>query len=254
MADRTQLRTAAQNDIADDDPFAELTRIMGFDPRQPVKPQAQPKAVPASQPADEGDFDIDLEKELMGEFGADDNDGATVIREPAFEAAATDAVDDELAASLEQDFLLDDDAADETAHAVAADDARPGVAEASASAVEAAFDDDFDDALASSLEDVSPFEDDLAGNDKLGNDKFRNDELAASLEQDFLLDDDAADETAHAVAADDARSGVAEASAPAVEAAFDDDFDDALASSLEDVSPFEDDLPVNDKLGNDKLG
>ncbi|RWI99771.1 MAG: SPOR domain-containing protein, partial [Mesorhizobium sp.] len=137
MADRTQLRAAAQNDIADDDPLAELTRIMGFDPRQPVKPQAHPKAAPASQPADEGDFDIDLEKELMGEFGADDNDGATEIREPAFEPAATDAVDDELAASLEQDFLLDDDAADETAHAVAADDARSGVAEASAPAVEA---------------------------------------------------------------------------------------------------------------------
>ncbi|RUV55047.1 hypothetical protein EOA85_22740, partial [Mesorhizobium sp. M5C.F.Ca.IN.020.29.1.1] len=110
MADRTQLRAAAQNDIADDDPFAELTRIMGFDPRQPVKPQAHPKAAPAIQPADEGDFDIDLERELMGEFGADDNDGATEIREPAFEPAATDAVDDELAASFEQDFLLDDDA------------------------------------------------------------------------------------------------------------------------------------------------
>ncbi|WP_353816514.1 hypothetical protein, partial [Mesorhizobium sp.] len=107
-------------------------------------------------------------------------------------------MDDELAASLEQDFLLDDDAADETAHAVAADHARSGVAEASAPAVEAAFYDDFDDALASSLEDVSPFEDDLAGNDKLGNDKLGDDELAASLEQDLLLDDDATDETAHA--------------------------------------------------------
>ncbi|SJM34065.1 SPOR domain-containing protein [Mesorhizobium delmotii] len=248
MADRTQLRAAAQNDIADDDPFAELTRIMGFDPRQPVKPQAQPKAAPASQPADDGDFDIDLEKELMGEFGADDNDGATEIREPAFEAAATDAMDDglgddELAASLEQDFLLDADAADEAVHAVAADDARAGVAEATAPAVEAAFDDDFDDALASSLEDVSPFEDDLPVNEKLG-----NDELAASLEQDFLLDDDATDETAYAVAADDVRSDVAEASAPAAEAAFDDDFNDGLASSLEDVSPFEDDLPVDDEL------
>ncbi|TJV80559.1 MAG: SPOR domain-containing protein, partial [Mesorhizobium sp.] len=138
MADRTQLRAAAQNDIADDDPFAELTRIMGFDPRQPVKPQAQPKAAPASQPADDGDFDIDLEKELMGEFGADDNDRATEIREPAFEA--TDAVDDDLAASLERDFLLDADATDKAAHAVAAHDARSGVAEASAPAVEAAFD------------------------------------------------------------------------------------------------------------------
>ncbi|TIP87528.1 MAG: hypothetical protein E5X58_30225, partial [Mesorhizobium sp.] len=113
MADRTQLRAAAQNDIADDDPFAELTRIMGFDPRQPVKP----KAAPASQPADDGDFDIDLEKELMGEFGADDNDGATERREPAFDPAATDPIDDALVASLEQDLLLDDDAADETADA-----------------------------------------------------------------------------------------------------------------------------------------
>ncbi|PAQ08397.1 sporulation protein [Mesorhizobium temperatum] len=147
--------------------------------------------------------------------------------------------DDELAASLEQDFLLDADAADEAVHAVAADDARAGVAEASAPAVAAAFDDDFDDALASSLEDVSPFEDDLPVNDKLG-----NDELAASLEQDFLLDDDATDETAYAAAADDVRSDVAEAS----EAAFDDDFNDGPASSLEDVSPFEDDLPVDDEL------
>lgn len=172
MADRTQLRAAAQNDIADDDPFAELTRIMGFDPRQPVKP----KAAPVTQPVDDGDFDIDLEKELMGEFGADDNDSAAEVREPVFDA--TDAVDDELgddelgddelAASLEQDFLLDDEAADEAAHAVAADDMRSGVAEASAPAVEAAFDDDFDDALASSLEDVSPFEDDLAMDDKIG--------------------------------------------------------------------------------------
>jgi hypothetical protein len=40
MADRTQLKAADHNDISDDDPFAELTRIMGFDPRQPVKPQA----------------------------------------------------------------------------------------------------------------------------------------------------------------------------------------------------------------------
>ncbi|TIP58260.1 MAG: SPOR domain-containing protein, partial [Mesorhizobium sp.] len=156
MADRTQLKAAAQNDIADDDPFAELTRIMGFDPRQPVKPQAHSAPAAASQPADDGDFGIDLEKELMGEFGADDNDGATERREPAFDAAATDPIDDELVASLEQDLLLDDDAADETADA---DDVRPGVAGAFTPAVEAAFDDDFDDALASSLEDVSPFED-----------------------------------------------------------------------------------------------
>ncbi|RWP30863.1 hypothetical protein, partial [Mesorhizobium sp.] len=108
MADRTQLKAAAQNDIANDDPFAELTRIMGFDPRQPVKPQAQLTAAAGSQPADDGDFGIDLEKELMGEFGGDANDGAAELREPAFGAAATDPIDDELVASLEQDLLLDD--------------------------------------------------------------------------------------------------------------------------------------------------
>ncbi|ESZ10833.1 SPOR domain-containing protein [Mesorhizobium sp. L48C026A00] len=247
MADRTQLKAAAQNDIANDDPFAELTRIMGFDPRQPVKPQAQSTAAAASQPADDGDFGIDLEKELMGEFGGDANDGAAELREPAFDAAATDPIDDELVASLEQDLLLDDDAVDETAVAIAADDVRSGVA-GTPSAAEAAFDDDFDEALASSLEDVSLFEDDLPVDDRLGNDELGNDELAASLEQDFRLDDDTADETAHVVAAADLGYGVAEVSAPAVEAVFDDDFDHAIASSLEDVSPFEDDLPVNDEL------
>ncbi|WP_287179255.1 hypothetical protein, partial [Mesorhizobium sp.] len=93
------------------------------------------------------------------------------------------------------------------------DDVRSGVAGTS-SAAEAAFDDDFDEALASSLEDVSLFEDDLPvddglGNDELGNDGLGNDRLAASLEQDFRLDDDTADETAHAVVAADLGSGVA---------------------------------------------
>lgn len=32
MAERNHLKIASQNDIADDDPFAELTKIMGFDP------------------------------------------------------------------------------------------------------------------------------------------------------------------------------------------------------------------------------
>lgn len=222
MADRTHLRAAANNDIADDDPFAELTRIMGFDPRQPVRPQtpAQPKAAPAGQPADEGDFDIDLEKELMGEFGADDNHAAAKVGRPAFGAA--DPMDDELAASLlEQDFLLDDDAT--AAHAVAADDIGLGAAELSAPAVDAAFDHDFDDAIAGSLEDVSPFEDDL--DDELAGDKLADDELAASLEQDFLLDDDVADEPG---------AGAAEALVAATQPAFDEDFDTAVAGSLED--------------------
>ncbi|OQM75769.1 SPOR domain-containing protein [Manganibacter manganicus] len=67
MADRTPLRAATPNDIGDDDPFAELTRIMGFDPREPVK--SQETSLKPNEPATGEDFEIDLEKELMGEFG-----------------------------------------------------------------------------------------------------------------------------------------------------------------------------------------
>jgi len=77
MADKNQLKIADPIDFSEDDPFAELTRIMGFDPRQPAR-QAAPKAVPvpAPQPAPveqaaEDDFSLDLEKELLG-FDLDD--------------------------------------------------------------------------------------------------------------------------------------------------------------------------------------
>lgn len=77
MADTTQLRVADRGGFADDDPFAELTRIMGFDPREPAR---QPGQAPASAVSAEAqsadivgdDFGIDLEKELMGEFGLDE--------------------------------------------------------------------------------------------------------------------------------------------------------------------------------------
>ncbi|MFC5386559.1 SPOR domain-containing protein [Aquamicrobium segne] len=73
MADRTQIRTTERDeDIAQDDPFAELTRIMGFDPRVPSQPESQAPAQGAQASAQgiaEADFAIDLEKELMGEFG-----------------------------------------------------------------------------------------------------------------------------------------------------------------------------------------
>lgn len=242
MADRTQLKAADHSDISDDDPFAELTRIMGFDPRQPVKPQppAEQKAAPADQAADEGDFDIDLEKELMGEFGNDDLSAVAEIREPVAEVQApaaevqepafetADAMDDALAASLEQDFLLDDDAANEAVHGFAA------APEVPAPTVEAAFDDDFDNAVASSLEDVSPFEDDLPVDD----------ELAASLEQGFLLDDDATDDNERSIAAADVSAPVTEA---AVDDDFDhDDFDNAVSMSLEDELTLDSHSPDDD--------
>ena len=222
MADRTQLRVADNNDIVEDDPFAELTRIMGFDPRQPVKPQApvQPKAPVAGQPAQEDDFEIDLEKELMGEFGADDSDAAPVAEahEPTAEASA---MADDLAMSLDDDFHLDmadlDDHAPVANHADVASHADLDAAE-TAPAIEPAFDSDLDNAVASSLEDVSPFEDDQP----------IEDELAASLDQDFQIDDEA-DEVRHAAAIADAPAAVEPA---AVGPASDPEFDDAI--SLED--------------------
>ncbi|TPM31518.1 SPOR domain-containing protein [Mesorhizobium sp. B2-3-4] len=219
MADRTQLRVADNNDIADDDPFAELTRIMGFDPRQPVKPQApaQPKADVADQAAEEGDFDIDLEKELMGEFDAADSLAAPVVeaREPAYEPVTVDVADDDLALSLDDDFHLDLTDVDD--HAAVASHANPGTAQAVPS-VEPAFDADFDNAVASSLEDVSPYDDDLP----------MEDELAASLDGDFHIED-AAPEIQHAVA----QPPVAEMPV-AAEPVADHEFDDAMAMSLED--------------------
>ena len=108
MADKNHLKIADQVDLADDDPFAELTRIMGFDPRKPAKaaapeeqasnPQASPEAAaapeapvsvaaPAEVVADDDDFSIDLEKELMGEFAHDDQYVGAVNDTPV-EAAA----------------------------------------------------------------------------------------------------------------------------------------------------------------------
>ncbi|MET2826415.1 SPOR domain-containing protein [Mesorhizobium shangrilense] len=222
MADRTQLRAADRNDIADDDPFAELTRIMGFDPRQPVKPQASVQPLAAvDHRTDEADFDIDLEKELMGDF--DDSEAISVaqLHEPTFETAAADTVDDELAMSLDEDFHLDSvDIADHGAGQTAY-----GAVQAPEPTIEAAFDDDFDNAVASSLENVSPFEDDQP----------MEDELAASFEQNFQLDSNAVDHAEHFAQA-----------APAIEPAFDHEFDHAVANSLEDELMFDDSLSTQD--------
>ena len=249
MADRTPLKVADHNDIADDDPFAELTRIMGFDPRQPVRHPAPAveKAMPANQAAEADDFDIDLEKELMGEFDSVEESAPVaqqavlhqIRQEPAFEAASIAANDDELTASFEQDFVFDD-AADHADFAVARAP-RPDPAPAphvapeqrfapepqAAAEPEVGFDDDFDKAVANSL-DVSRFENDLP----------IDQEMAASLDQDFQLDHHAPADLEHREPVD-ARQGAAEAVQAASEGAFDVDFDNAVQMSLEDELSFE---------------
>ncbi|SFO87339.1 Sporulation related domain-containing protein [Mesorhizobium sp. NFR06] len=243
MADRTPLKVAGHSDIADDDPFAELTRIMGFDPRQPVRQPtpAVEKGTPADQAAEENDFDIDLEKELMGDFDSAEESAPVpqqaivhqISKEPTFEAAGVAANDDELTASFEQDFVFDD-AADHADFAVArapepdfAPAPQPSPEPEFASEPEVAFDDDFDKAIASSL-DVSAPEDDLA----------IDQEMAASLDQDFQLDDDEPADLEYREPAA-ARQDAVEAVQAASEEAFDADFDNAVQMSLEDELSFE---------------
>jgi hypothetical protein len=82
MADTSSNRAPAAAPIAEDDPFAELTRIMGFDPRVKVY---QP------QPA-EPDFGLDLERELLGEFSSDQDNSPAVAVQPAPNAVAPQTV------------------------------------------------------------------------------------------------------------------------------------------------------------------
>lgn len=119
MADNNQLK-ASQIDFAQDDPFAELTRIMGFDPREPVrKPEPAPSVRPAAQqqaPAsyaqqpEDDDFSLDLEKELLGGFDFDDEPA-----QPALNVAPAAPEQDDflppVAAEPDFDFAADFDAA-----------------------------------------------------------------------------------------------------------------------------------------------
>jgi hypothetical protein len=192
MADRTPLKFADRDTISDNDPFAELTRIMGFDPRQPVTRKETPDPVIGD------DFDIDLEKELMGEFGLDEEERAPAVNaapevavspaEPAMHEApshdfSAHELDEAIAASM-QDF------------SVAEDEARHSPAP------EVDFDRDFDDALTQTFE-TPAFDSRTDWSDR--------EESAAAAEEDVFADD----------------------AAPEIEAAsardFETHFDDAMA-------------------------
>ncbi len=62
MADSNDPDTARQNELAQDDPFAELMRIMTHEPPAPDTPPS--REAPAAEPAD--DFALELENELIG--------------------------------------------------------------------------------------------------------------------------------------------------------------------------------------------
>jgi len=93
MAERNQLKIA-ELDVAADDPFAELTRIMGFDPRRqdPVPAGRDTAARPVEMSVEE-DFGIDLEQELMGELQAGYGDAGAAEEAPELIRAADTGFD-----------------------------------------------------------------------------------------------------------------------------------------------------------------
>jgi hypothetical protein len=158
MAERNHLRIADQNDLPNDDPFAELTRIMGFDPRQPVRPQsaAEPEQDSAEAVVGDDDFGIDLEKELMGELEAD---------EAAPDAQAAFQPYQDTADQPYQDMA--EPAAPDAAASAELGDASFGMAA-------------FEDELTASLQDEPALSD---ADEAEG-------QIAAALEEEFSLDDD----------------------------------------------------------------
>ena len=76
MADRSIQRQNERAELAEDDPFAELTRIMGHDPR------ASEPAGSAPEGEEPVDLAADLENEMFGSLEADE-DPATAEHEPA---------------------------------------------------------------------------------------------------------------------------------------------------------------------------
>ncbi|NGO51406.1 SPOR domain-containing protein [Allomesorhizobium camelthorni] len=268
MAERNHLRIADHNDLPNDDPFAELTRIMGFDPRQPVRqqPAAEPAQDSAEAVAGDDDFGIDLEKELMGELEAEE---AAPDVEAAFqpyqgtadqpyqdtsEPAALDAT-----ASAELDEASFEIAAfeDELAASLQDDPALPEPDEAEEQ-VAAAFEEEFslaDDFMASDADDrvaaeAPPVE---AYDDAVTDEAFVADsEMAPAAE----LPETAAEAEAFQPAAEaaafetSAEAEPFEAPAEAPDFAFDEALDEELArdaASPMDAQPAVQDEPAEDQ-------
>ncbi len=77
MADTNHVRRDDYVEFSENDPFAELTRIMGHDPRvsEPAPQAAAAPVSPAAAHPATDDFAIDLESELAGDFDFSDFDG-----------------------------------------------------------------------------------------------------------------------------------------------------------------------------------
>lgn len=84
MADSNHTRRDDFMELSENDPFAELTRIMGHDPRE-TQPAAPVQGEAAATPADgdlDFDFDLDLERELAADLDFSDYEEPASELEP----------------------------------------------------------------------------------------------------------------------------------------------------------------------------
>lgn len=166
MAERHQLKVADPVDLGADDPFAELTRIMGLDPRRPDMAPTARNAGPQPVETAEDDFGIDLEQELLGELEAEDaveGSSGTVAAEPGFDAR------------FDAGLTVSEDAGQSRGWS----DWDPPALQDAAGTEDAAFDaavaeEDFDEAFAS---------EDLAGGESASSADLDADELAREFAQ-----------------------------------------------------------------------
>ncbi len=244
MAEKNQLKRADTVDFGGDDPFAELTSIMGFDPRVPVRPAAAEKAQVEEQAVDtadiaDDDFGIDLEKELLGDLSFEEDKSEAIAAAPVTDAADHVDFGDAFDMALSDVHDEADAPAADAAHAADGGDLSTAFAsdldeELSLARHEVA---ETQDALAEPADDVAVFEADMAAAlaDDAGNvaadttaafeTEHAPDELfddGASVAQDFELEWKAED-FGHADAVGEAAPLVADADS------VDLDFDIAMA-------------------------
>lgn len=224
MADTNLLKRRLQDRLDSSDPFAELTRIMAREPRAEAPSLA------------DDPFDIDLEKELMGDLGDGMATGPEAVAEayapevyaPRTYAPAPQPEDARFAASGDRTFAgaADDAFAAEFDEVdwTEGGDADETVAEPQAFFT-AAADAPEQDWQAPAAEDEAP---EAAASE----DPFGDDLGLAEVDMDFgdLDVDDRADDTAY----ERAPEAVAYDAGPRVDARFDADASQAQAPSLED--------------------
>lgn len=216
MADNSnQNRRIDFSEFTDNDPFAELTRIMGHDPRADKSEEDFAAA---------GDsYEIDLEKELMGELDFDEHEAAS--EDHVFEAQAEERAQpfqDDPVDTVDFDMTAEDLMAGEIEPAAAFDDDTPAMEEG-----------DYEVAQAAS-QDVP-----VTGEDPFADIDFRDDEIFAN---EPFADEPLAEAGPEGP---EAESPEVEVAAAEPDLSFEDDFDSALERELMESGPADEPVQVD---------